>query len=113
MEILNTVTLWSALVLGVVASAMVLSMARVMRGGLFGSVLTYFGLGMALVVGSFFAITIPQWTYPEVVKSVHDVVFIFGYVLMGIGAWKLQRGIPSAARGRNVSRQSDEAAGQP
>lgn len=87
----NSLSLWLAVVVGVVASIMVLMNAQWMKGGAFGSALTYFGIGMFLVVGGFFAVVIPAWASEGVIMRVHDVMFIIGYVVMAIGARKIVR----------------------
>ncbi len=86
----TTLSLWSTIIIMFATSAMVFSLGRKMHGGVFGTVLTYFSIGMTLVVFGFvsgmpFVQSIPDFY----LKIVHDSLYIIGYILMGIAASKL------------------------
>lgn len=82
-----------SILIGIVASILVLRAAKRMGGGLFGSVLNYIGSGMVLIVfatisvvggGSFLGV----WS-----DLASTVFFVTGYIFMVLGANKLFKGI--------------------
>lgn len=89
-NMLETISLWALLVVASVTSAMVWVGGRHMHGGVFGSVLTFFSIGMTFVFLGF-ATEVP-WlenidrTY---LKVTHDSLYTVGYVFMGVAASKL------------------------
>lgn len=85
----NSLSLWGAVIIGLVASIMVLMNAKKMQGGMFGGVLKYFGIGMFLVVLGFLAVVVPPWADGNVIMRVHDLAFVIGYIFMAMGAKKL------------------------
>lgn len=89
-KLLEMVSLWATLTVAFVTSAMVWIGGRKMHGGVFGSVLTYFSLGMTLVFLGF-ATEVPwlQKIDHLYLKMIHDSLYIIGYVLMGVAASKL------------------------
>lgn len=89
-NMLETISLWSLLIVASVTSAMVWVGGRHMHGGVFGSVLTFFSIGMTLVFLGF-ATEVPWFeninhTY---LKVTHDSLYTVGYVFMGVAASKL------------------------
>ncbi len=82
-------SLWAAVIIGLIASAVTVYFALQMRGGIVGTSLTLIGAGMFLVVLGFLAVVI-QWTAAETQAIVHDVAFILGYVLILVGALRLR-----------------------
>lgn len=89
-KMLEMVSLWSMLVIAFATSVMVWVGGRKMHGGVFGSVLTYFSIGMTLVFFGIVAET--PWLQvidPLYLKMVHDTLFIIGYIMMGLAASKL------------------------
>lgn len=91
-RILESVSLWSTILVAFCTSAMVWIGGRKMHGGVLGSVLTYFSIGMTLVFFGF-ATEVPwlQGFDSFYLKLIHDSLYIVGYVLMGIAASKLLR----------------------
>ncbi|MBI5078154.1 MAG: hypothetical protein HZB11_02175 [Candidatus Yonathbacteria bacterium] len=89
-KLLEMISLWATLIVAFVTSAMVWIGGRKMHGGVFGSVLTYFSLGMTLVFLGF-ATEVPWFQKIDYLylKMIHDSLYIIGYVLMGIAASKL------------------------
>lgn len=89
-KVLEMVSLWSLLIIAFATSAMVWNGGRKMQGGVFGSVLNYFSIGMTLVFLGF-ATEIPllQGIDQLSLKMVHNSLYIIGYVMMGIAANKL------------------------
>lgn len=89
-KLLDSISLWSTLIVAFVTSAMVWIGGRKMHGGVFGRVLMYFSLGMTSVFLGF--LTEVPWVsmVPELyLKLIHGSLYIIGYVLMGIAASKL------------------------
>lgn len=89
-KMLEMISLWSTLIIAFVTSAMVWIGGRKMHGGVFGSVLTFFSLGMTLVFLGF-ATEVPWFEKIDhlYLKMIHDSLYITGYILMGIAASKL------------------------
>ncbi len=89
-----SLSLWSTIIIMFVTSAMVWIGARQMRGGVFGIVLTYFSIGMTLVVLGFVSGLPLTENIPSLyLKLTHDSLYIIGYILMGIAASKLLKAI--------------------
>lgn len=82
-----------ALVIGFIASVLVIKSAKKMGGGLFGSVLNLIGLGMLAVVLGTVSVGIAEWFPAHWASLTHTVLFSSGYILMVLGANKLIRGI--------------------
>lgn len=94
LTILNSYSLVSAILVGLATSILVLINARKMKGGVFGSVLNQFALGMFFVLVGFLLVSIPwQIGSPIIVKTAHDVLYILGYIIMAVAANKLLRAI--------------------
>jgi hypothetical protein len=89
-KIFELLSLWSVLIIAFATSAMVWIGGRKMHGGIFGTVLTLFSVGMTLLFLSA-ATEIPwiQGTSTMYMKMVHDLLYIVGFILMGLGASKL------------------------
>lgn len=89
-NLFQMLSLWSTLIIAFVTSMMVWNGGRKMHGGVFGSVLTYFSVGMTLVFLGF-ATEVPWFgQIPELyLKLTHDTLYIVGYISMGIAASKL------------------------
>src|SRR3989344_717923 len=80
-KLLESISLWSALIIAFITSAMVWVGGRRMHGGIFGSALTFFSVGMSLIFIS--AATQISWFQgvPQLyLKMFHDTLFIMGYV---------------------------------
>lgn len=84
-----------SIVIGIIATIFVFRAARKMGGGLFGSVMNYIGIGMALVVlGTIFSIALDILAVTGLWSGVFNTVcFASGYIFMVIGANKLLKGI--------------------
>lgn len=89
-KMLEMISLWSTLLVAFATSSMVWIGGRKMHGGVFGSVLNFFSIGMTLIFLGF-ATEVPWFqTFDHLyLKMVHDSLYIIGYVLMGIAASKL------------------------
>lgn len=82
-------TLWTAIIIGVVASVLTLLNAKKL-GGTISQVLWFLGGGMLLVVLGFLSVVV-AWA-PEATQAiVHDILFIVGYILMALGGLRLYR----------------------
>lgn len=90
----SSLSLWSTLIVALVTSVMVWVGGRQMHGGVFGSVLTYFSMGMTLIfLGAATEIPWFQGIASLYLKLIHDSLYIIGYILMGIAANKLLKAI--------------------
>lgn len=89
-KILEMISLWATLIVAFVTSAMVWAGGRHMHGGVFGSVLNFFSIGMTLIFLGF-ATEVPWFQNIDhlYLKMIHDSLYVIGYVLMGIAASKL------------------------
>jgi len=89
-KMFELIALWSTLIIAFITSAMVWLGGRKMHGGVFGSVLTFFSLGMTLVFLGF-ATEVPWFDKINHLhlKVIHNSLYIIGYVLMGHAASKL------------------------
>lgn len=90
----DNLSLWATLIVAFTTSAMVWIGGRKMHGGVFGSVLNFFSIGMTLVFLGF-ATEVP-WVEKFdhlYLKLIHDSLYIIGYVMMGIAASKLLKAI--------------------
>ena len=89
-----SLSLWSTIIVMFVTSAMVWIGGRQMHGGVFGTVLTYFSIGMTLIVLGFVSGLPLTENIPSLyLKLTHYSLYIVGYVLMGIAASKLLKAI--------------------
>lgn len=84
-----------SIVIGIIATFLVLRAARKMGGGLFGTVLNYIGYGMSLVVVGTISVTLDPWISDIWLRLIHTTFFALGYILMVVGANKLLKGIMS------------------
>ena len=90
----SSLSLWSMLIVAFSTSMMVWVGGRQMHGGVFGSVLTYFSVGMFLIfLGAATNIAWLQSVQGLYLKLIHDSLFIVGYIVMGIAANKLLKAI--------------------
>jgi len=95
----NSLSLWIAVSVGAVASALSFAFGRQLSkkgfgliGEIFGKAIDYFSAGMFIVMSGFFAVVVPPWSSPFVIMRVHDFLSIIGYITMLFGArqlWKL------------------------
>lgn len=93
MPILETYALTSVIVVACVTSIVVLRSARKMKGGVFGTVLNFFGLGMVAVLAGYIMTNYPALISFNDNGLVAYVLFILGYVLMAVAATKLSSAI--------------------
>lgn len=89
-RLLEMISLWSTLIVAFATSMMVWVGGRQMHGGVFGSVLTFFSVGMTLIFLGV-ATEVPWFSAIDglYLKMIHDSLYIIGYVLMGLAANKL------------------------
>ena len=88
-------SLWLAIVIGLVASILVLRAAHKMGGGLFGSVLNFMGIGMIIVVVGTLSVALSAWLPGAWLSLIHTTLFSIGFICMVLGAHKLFKGIMS------------------
>lgn len=84
-----------SIVIGIIATYLVLRAASKMGGGLFGSVLKYIGYGMSLVIFGTISVWLEPWISDIWLRLIHTTFFALGYILMVVGANKLLNGIMS------------------
>lgn len=88
-SLLGLYSFWSFVVVAVVTSVLVFTAAQKMKGGLFGKVLNYFGIGMMLILVSLVLANMGGDTLGAYTKVVRDALNTIGYVLMALAANKL------------------------
>jgi hypothetical protein len=86
---------WLGIIIGVIASILVLRSASKMGGGLFGKVLNLIGVGMLLAVMGTLSVFASSWLPDGYVALTRTVLFSLGYILMVLGANKMLKGIMS------------------
>lgn len=84
-------SLWSAIIVAFAASVMVFVNARSMKGGVFGTVLNYFAIGMVFILGSFVVVSLNIFDSPGFAKTANNILFILGYIIMALAANKLSQ----------------------
>lgn len=84
-------SLWSAIIVAFAASVMVFVNARSMKGGIFGTVLNYFAVGMILILGSFLVASLNVFGTEGIAKTANNILFILGYIIMALAANKLSQ----------------------
>lgn len=89
-KMLEMISLWAKLIIAFATSAMVWNLGRKMHGGVFGSVLAFFSVGMTLVFLGFI-INAPWFQSVDqlYLKVTQDSLSIIGYIFMGVAANKL------------------------
>ena len=91
-DVFRNLSVWSTIIVAFVTTVMVWLGGRSLHGGILGSVLDYFSIGMTLMFAGFL-INIPTIAeriplqYPA--GFVHDILFVVAYILMGLGVSKL------------------------
>lgn len=84
-------SLWSAIIVAFAASVMVFVNARSMKGGVFGTVLNYFAVGMVFILGSFVVVSLNIFGSEGFAKTANNILFILGYIIMALAANKLSQ----------------------
>ena len=86
-----SLSLWSTMIIAFVTTVMVWLGGRHMRGGILGSVLNYFSIGMTLLFAAFLAGTpfLSQFLDASYATIIQNILYTAGYILMGIAANKL------------------------
>lgn len=84
-------SLWSAIIVAFAASVMVFVNAQSMKGGVFGTVLNYFAVGMILILGSFVVVSLNVFGSEGFAKTANNILFILGYIIMALAANKLSQ----------------------
>ena len=89
-NIFENVSLGATLVVAFATSVMVWNLGRKMHGGVFGSVLNLFSIGMLFVFLGFAVGTPWLQVFDSLyLKMAHDSLYIIGYIMMGLAANKL------------------------
>lgn len=88
-SILMMYSLGSAVVIGIITSIIVLINGRRMKGGIFGSTLTYFGVGMFIVLLGSVLMVFPSIIPDYMENSLPSILNTVGYVIIAVAANKL------------------------
>jgi hypothetical protein len=83
----------SVVIIAVVTNIVVFGAARRMKGGVFGTALNYFGVGMVSVLVGFILNNIYSTTTQQGVLIFTNALFIIGYIAMAFAATKLSNAI--------------------
>lgn len=82
--------MWIAIIIGLIATLVIIYYAIRMQGSIIGHVLLFFGAGMGLVVlGSISAAIV--WGNGNMQKIVHDLLLIIGYLVMLLGVHYIRK----------------------
>jgi len=82
-----------SILIGIIATILVLRAAKKLGGGLFGSVLNYVGIGTALSVVGSLAMEFANLSPSPWLSILNGVCISTGYIFMVLGANKLLKGI--------------------
>lgn len=89
-KIFEMISTWSVLIIAFTTTIMVWSSGRKMHGGVFGKVLTLFSVGMtAIFLSVVTQIPFFQNMSPTFAKTAQDLLYIIGFIIMGLAANKL------------------------
>lgn len=89
--LLSAIPLWSAISVALATSVMVFISARSMKGGVFGIVLNYFGVGMIFVLAGFIVISLNNSNSEGFSMTANNILFTLGYIIMAFAAHKLSQ----------------------
>ncbi len=91
--ILQAYVLISTIIVAFAAIVIVFRNAAKMKGGIFGTVLNYFGTGMVAIFFGFIVHSQSSLLSTDSVNTISNILFIAGYILMAIAAVKMSRAI--------------------
>lgn len=90
--LLSAIPLWSAISVALATSVMVFVNAHSMKGGVFGTVLNYFGVGMVLILIGFIVISVNNMNEETgITVTINNILFTLGYIIMALAAHKLSQ----------------------
>lgn len=92
-SVLQTYVFLSVVIIALVTNVIVFITAFKMRGGVFGTSLNYFGIGMATVLVGFVVNNAYSTTTQQVAQIFTNALFIIGYVAMAFAVTKLSNAI--------------------
>jgi hypothetical protein len=84
-------SLWSAIIVAFATSVMVFMNAYSMKGGIFGTALNYFGVGMILILAGFIVTSFNLFNSGDITATANNILFILGYIIMALAAHKLSQ----------------------
>ena len=90
---LQAYALISAVLIAIIATVVVFRNAKKMKGGIFGTVLNYFGIGMVAILLGFISGSELSFLPADDLNVVGNILFIIGYILMAIAAVKMSKAI--------------------
>lgn len=92
-RMLQAYVLISAIFIATTATIVVFRNAKKMKGGVFGLVLNYFGMGMVAILLGFIFSSEFSFLPADDMNVVSNILFIIGYVLMSFAAVKMSKAI--------------------
>ena len=92
-RILQAYALISAIIVAIAATIIVFRNAGRMKGGIFGTVLNYFGVGMIAILSGFIISSNLSFLSVFDTNTISNILFILGYILMAIAAMKMSKAI--------------------
>lgn len=87
--IFNSITLWLAVAVGIVATASVFWDAKQFKGGKLEKAYFYFGLGMFFLLAGMVVLIVRSWDADFLLFRLRDIFYIIGFLLITIGAKKI------------------------
>ena len=90
---LQAYALISAVIIAIIAVIIVFRNAKKMKGGVFGFVLNYFGIGMVVILFGFIFNSELSFLPADEMNVVGNSLFIVGYILMAVAAVKMSKAI--------------------
>lgn len=88
-SVLEDFSFWSTIIVAFAMTIAVAMLSRKMRGGVFGTVLSYFSGGMLFVFFGFMANMVWFQEFLPTMTFLYGPLYIAGFALMGVGANKL------------------------
>jgi|GEM_PF-2757111 len=87
--LLKFYSLASTVIIGLITSTIVLINGKRMKGGVFGTVLSFFGIGMLFMLAGFTISFTTGLFAPNIVDMLNSMLNIIGFVFMAVAGNKL------------------------
>ena len=91
--ILQAYALLSTIIVAIAAIIVVFHNAGRMKGGIFGTVLNYFGIGMVAILFGFIIGPESSLVSVDDASTIGNILFIIGYIFMAVAAVKMSQAI--------------------
>lgn len=86
---INSITLWLAVAVGIIATASIFWDAKQFKGGVLEKFYHYFGFGMFLILAGLVVLIVKPWDVDLALLRLHDIFYIIGFLIIIIGAKKI------------------------